>query len=248
MEPVRRFQRSGINTAGLSFDTFYLQRHCAEFISGNIYTYPGKASYGFNKTLELNWNNLSPWVFAFYLLNEQWDLNGKIRLCRVFPIIARHESVRIRVKLLPLGRLQKASPSTKHSPVATRRCWHFTFLQTTSAHLYVSSAPYRYLYSTCHIASTWADFHDQRWIDGGGGAEPETRLRLNICEEPLDIFNEMSQHFPAVLFSNRSQIFSDKTSGHLSHVCGTKPGYLLMKHRYVWSLVCTRTRSCVGLK
>lgn len=78
MEPVRRFQRSGINAAGLSFDTFYRQRRCAEFISGNIYTYPSKASYGFNKTLwliEIIWA-----LFAFYLLNEWRDLNGEVRL------------------------------------------------------------------------------------------------------------------------------------------------------------------------
>lgn len=78
-------------------------------------------------------------------------------------------------------------------------------------------------------------------------AKPETRLRWNICEEPLDIFNRMSQHFPAVLFSIRSQIFSDKTSGHLSHVCGTKPEYFLMKHQDVWSLVCGDETRCFTL-
>lgn len=44
MEPVRRSQRSGVNTAGLSFDTFYLQRCSSQFISGNIYTFLTKVS------------------------------------------------------------------------------------------------------------------------------------------------------------------------------------------------------------
>lgn len=37
MDPVRRFQRSGVNTAGLWFDTFYLWRCWSDFIPGNIY-------------------------------------------------------------------------------------------------------------------------------------------------------------------------------------------------------------------
>lgn len=50
MEAVRRFQRSSVNTAALSFDTFYLQ-WCQLFLATATHFFK-KAPHRLNKTVE----------------------------------------------------------------------------------------------------------------------------------------------------------------------------------------------------